>query len=112
VLRQTCGDGGRFAFIEAGDGVEGLIRAREDAPVLIFLDLRMPGLDGFDVLRELVADPTTRDIKVVIVTSSVLDAADRERLAPAAAVLSKDEVSRERIAGLLADLVPAQSATT
>jgi CheY-like chemotaxis protein len=72
----------------------------------------MPGLDGFDVLRELVADPTTRDIKVVIVTSSVLDAADRERLAPAAAVLSKDEVSRERIAGLLADLVPAQSATT
>lgn len=111
VLRQACGDGGPFTFIEAGDGAEGLIRAREDAPVLIFLDLRMPGLDGFDVLRELVADPTTRAIKVVIVTSSVLDDADRERLAPAAAVLPKDEVSRERIAGLLADLVPAQSMT-
>jgi signal transduction histidine kinase len=110
VLRQACGDGGRFAVIEAGDGAEGLRRAREDGPVLIFLDLRMPGLNGFDVLRELVADPATRGIKVVIVTSSVLDAADRERLAPAAAVLSKDEVSRERMAGLLADLVPPQAA--
>ena len=42
-----------FEIVEADDGPGALERARERLPDLVVLDLRLPGLDGFDVLREL-----------------------------------------------------------
>ena len=56
----------------------------------------MPELDGFEVLRRLKADPATRDIPVVVVTSKALDEGERRTLLESAAtILSKDRVSRE-----------------
>jgi signal transduction histidine kinase/CheY-like chemotaxis protein len=86
ALRQT-----QFEILEAHDGRAGLERARADRPLAIFLDLNMPGLDGFQVLADLKRDPATRDIPVVVSTSQVLSADDRRRLArDGCAVLSKD----------------------
>jgi two-component system response regulator len=49
----------------------GCYAARDDGnPRLILLDLKMPKLDGIDVLRVLKADPTTRAVPVVMLTSS------------------------------------------
>lgn len=53
----------------AGDGEEGLVRARATTPDLIFLDLRLPTMSGLDVLRRIRADPATAAIPVVIVTN-------------------------------------------
>ena len=53
----------------AGDGAEGLARARATIPDLIFLDLRLPTMSGLDVLRGIRADPATAAIPVVIVTN-------------------------------------------
>jgi signal transduction histidine kinase/CheY-like chemotaxis protein len=83
-----------FGVLEAVDGLEGLRRAREDQPLAIFLDLDMPGLDGFQVLDRLKADAATRDIPVFIVTSMVLTHGDRQRLESARAVLSKTFLGR------------------
>jgi signal transduction histidine kinase/CheY-like chemotaxis protein len=84
-----------FSVIEAVDGDEGLVRAREEQPLAIFLDLNMPGMDGFAVLERLKADPQTRAIPVVVVTSMVLSPGERARLAPdAAAIVSKESVAR------------------
>lgn len=47
-------------------------------PDLILLDVMMPGMDGYEVLRELRADPATRDIPVIFVTARD-EAADEER---------------------------------
>src|SRR5579859_122125 len=59
-------------------------------PDLILLDLMMPEMDGFAVLDELRAHPSTRDIPVVILTARALDEADIERVnRRVAAVLSK-----------------------
>lgn len=53
----------------AGDGEEGLTRARATIPDLIFLDLRLPTMSGLDVLRRIRADPETAAIPVVVVTN-------------------------------------------
>jgi len=53
----------------ASNGIKGLKIAREDPPDLVLLDLMLPGLDGFEVLNRMRAEPETTDVKVVIVSS-------------------------------------------
>jgi signal transduction histidine kinase/CheY-like chemotaxis protein len=86
----------RHVISEAGSGAEALSMARTDRPDVICLDLMMPEVDGYEVLHHLKADPATRDIPVVIVTSKHLEEGERRGLLDrAATILSKDLVSRE-----------------
>ena len=85
-----------YAVLEAPDGPEGILMARETQPHLILLDFVMPKMTAFDVLDELKRDPLTRNIPVIVNTSKQLSGEERERLqSSTAAVLSKDALSRE-----------------
>ncbi len=53
----------------AGDGEAALEMARSSAPDIIFLDLRLPKLDGLQVLETLRSEPTTQMVPVVILSS-------------------------------------------
>jgi CheY-like chemotaxis protein/anti-sigma regulatory factor (Ser/Thr protein kinase) len=89
LIRQTLGAG--VAMLEAVDGASGIELARQQSPRGILLDLRMPGMSGFEVLRRLKADSATRDIPVVVVTSKILTTEERDILnAQASAVISKE----------------------
>ena len=61
---------------------EGLALARTARPALVLLDIQLPGIDGFEVLRRLRADPGTAGIPVVAVSANAMPA-DRERAAAA-----------------------------
>jgi signal transduction histidine kinase/CheY-like chemotaxis protein len=104
VFRQMLGGAAGYEIIEAGDGFEGLRRARQDHPDVIVLDLQMPNLDGFETIRELSSDPATRQIPVIVSTSSVIDNEMRARLSKAAAIVSKQSLSRETLGALLQEL--------
>lgn len=54
----------------ASDGAGCLAIARAEAPDLILLDLKLPDMSGIEVLRHLRADPTTRDIPVVMLSAT------------------------------------------
>ncbi|HET6521869.1 MAG TPA: response regulator, partial [Geminicoccaceae bacterium] len=73
LLRRELAGGG-YRVLHASGGVEGLRMAREARPDVITLDIIMPDLDGWSVLRALKSDPELRDIPVILV--SMLD--DRE----------------------------------
>ena len=60
------------------DGPQGLDVAQSTALDLILLDLMLPGIDGFEVLRRLRADPKTADVKVAVV-SAKSQPADKEK---------------------------------
>lgn len=94
VLKEALA-GTAATLLEAEGGVEGLRLARERRPDLVFLDLTMPDLSGFDVLRELREDERTRHLPLVVVTSRAL--ADEEQLLlreRRASLLPKGAVSR------------------
>jgi DNA-binding response OmpR family regulator len=55
--------------LEAVDGKEGLERARAELPDVILLDVMMPGMDGWEVLRRLLEDEQTREIPIVFLTA-------------------------------------------
>src|SRR3989344_6977330 len=65
-LKLTLDD---YKVITAESGREGLDKAREANPDLVFLDIKMPEMDGFEVLKKLREDPATRDIPVVILSN-------------------------------------------
>jgi signal transduction histidine kinase/DNA-binding response OmpR family regulator len=87
-----------FDVITATDGREGLELARKFEPSVITLDVMMPGLDGWDVLKELKTDPALADIPVIMVT--MLDESDRGYSLGAADFMTKP-VDRERMKLLL-----------
>jgi signal transduction histidine kinase len=86
---------------EASSGFDGLRRAAAQRPDVILLDLRMPGMTGFEVLERLGQDPATRNIPVFIVSSALIQDQDRAKLARAAGVLAKEHISRETALALL-----------
>ena len=67
VIGQTLKDMAEVVF--ASDGIEAIARANDDAPDLILLDVLMPGADGYEVCARLKADPNTRDIPIVFVST-------------------------------------------
>jgi DNA-binding response OmpR family regulator len=64
--------------LEAADGPSGLEKARSETPDVILLDVMMPGLDGWSVAEELLADAATSGIPIVFLSARA-DKADRAR---------------------------------
>ena len=99
---------------EAPDGRTALQRVAAARPAVILLDLMMPGMDGFAVLKELRNTPDWAAIPVVVVTAMDMTRADRERLGPQAALIRKDSADMRdllaevrRAAGHAPPLAPA-----
>lgn len=61
----------------AADGPAGLALAGRVHPTLVLLDIQLPGMHGYDVARALRAEPATRDLPIIAVTSHAM-VGDRE----------------------------------
>jgi len=68
ALREALGDE-NYELISAFDGEEGLKKLKESKPDLILLDLILPKIHGFDVLKEIKKNPETKDIPLLILTN-------------------------------------------
>jgi len=69
LLRELLQDLATLYFATQGD--QALQLAKQHHPELIVLDIEMPGMDGFEVCRALKADPATRDIAIIFITSHI-----------------------------------------
>ncbi len=58
-----------YDVVTARDGMEGVDKARSERPDLILMDVVMPRMDGFEAVRKLREDDTTRSIPVIMVTT-------------------------------------------
>lgn len=62
-----------YAVERVGDGEAALQAVQDQPPDAILLDIMLPGMDGFEVLRTLKADPATRPVPVMILTGRGLE---------------------------------------
>ncbi len=97
LLRQYVADCG-CRVAEVASGAEAIRAAKELRPDLVTLDLMMPGMDGWETLRSLKADPSLRGIPVVVV--SIVGRENRGTIFGAADLLSKP-VSREELCAVI-----------
>jgi len=78
TLQETFGDvlrQNKLEVIKSLDGEKGLELAKSEKPDAILLDLILPKMHGFEVLKKLKEDPETKDIPVLILTN--LEGADQ-----------------------------------
>ncbi len=99
---------------EAPAGRTALQKVAAARPAMILLDLMMPGMDGFAVLKELRNTPDWAAIPMVVVTAMDMTRADCERIGPQAALIRKDSADMRnllaemrRAAGHAPPLAPA-----
>ncbi|OGY24018.1 MAG: hypothetical protein A2126_00895 [Candidatus Woykebacteria bacterium GWB1_45_5] len=59
----------KFNVVVAADGEEGLLKAAEETPDLILLDIMLPKMSGIDVLKSLKQNPPTKTIPVLLLTN-------------------------------------------
>ena len=59
----------KYKIVTASGGYEAIEKASKEAPDLILLDIMMPDLDGYEVIKHLKADPATQDIPVIFLTA-------------------------------------------
>ncbi len=78
LLTAYMEDVPELTILPATNGMEALARVAGDQPDLILLDVMMPKMSGFEVCRQLKADPKTRDIQVIMVTA-LNEVGDHER---------------------------------
>ena len=63
-----------YEVVTAYDGREALEKVKSENPDLVVLDVMMPYMDGFEVLKHLKAEPETAEIPVIMLTAKAQDA--------------------------------------
>lgn len=67
-----------FSIIQASNGEEAIAKAKDSKPNVVLLDIMMPKVNGFDVLKEIKASPELQKIPVIVLTELIQDV-DREQ---------------------------------
>jgi len=62
-----------YAVVEARDGVEALEKLQDSVPQVMLLDIEMPRMDGFELVRRMRADGRFRSVPIIMITSRTAD---------------------------------------
>jgi CheY-like chemotaxis protein len=99
-----------FTVVPAVDGEEALRLARAEPPDLVLLDLIMPKMQGFEVLRALKADPGTAPIPVVILSNLGQDGDVKQAMeAGAAGYFVKANLSLQDLVKRVGELIAGKA---
>jgi len=101
ILKQT-----NYRLRLAYNGREGLQKIKNQAPDLILLDLRMPGMDGFDVLQELRREGGLKEIPVMIITAAELTESEKRDLTKnVKGVITKGQINRQPLLNTIEEIL-------
>ena len=96
----------------ASDGLEALDllkKASDNPPTIVLLDLMMPGMDGFGVLRWLRGNPVTRRVPVIVVTAADRHQLSMLKLPGVTEVIRKGEFTISSLSGLITETIKYHS---
>lgn len=96
-----------YVISRAHGGKEAIDRALSEFPDAIILDLNMPGVSGFEVIRALKNKPETVDIPIIVCTSKDLSMQEMKMLnSNVSFVMQKEDLNKQKLLGLIKSLEP------
>ena len=108
MTRMMLQRGGHEAIL-TGDGMDGIVKAQQLRPELAIVDVMMPGMNGYQVVRKLREDPATADMAVLILSARA-QSVDREAaLAARADAYMAKPVSPAELLQTVTDLLERRS---
>jgi two-component system chemotaxis response regulator CheY len=84
LIATTLEDVAGYRLEEASDGDEAVLRALDAEPEIVFLDLQMPRVDGFETCRRMRSEPSLADATIVVLTGESGEVAERSAQAAGA----------------------------
>jgi two-component system cell cycle response regulator DivK len=105
ILRDLLTRAG-FELIEATDGQSGVSMATAHRPDLILMDIQLPIFDGYEATRRIKANPDTRNIPIIAVTSYALSGDETKALAAGCDGYVAKPFSPRRILAMVQELLP------
>jgi two-component system, cell cycle response regulator DivK len=105
ILRDLLTRAG-FELIEAVDGESGVSMATTHRPDLILMDIQLPIFDGYEATRRIKANPDTRNIPIIAVTSYALSGDETKALAAGCDGYVAKPFSPRRILAMVQELLP------
>jgi len=100
----------KYNVAMAGDGVEGLEKARQIKPIIILLDIMMPKMNGLQVLDKLKADPEMKSIPVIMLTNLAGEKdAENALMKGAVKYIVKSEYEPKKIVEMVQEIIAAHS---
>jgi CheY-like chemotaxis protein len=94
-----------YTVLEARTGEEALDLIRRERPDLAVLDLRMPGMDGLQVMRALAADETVEPLPLIMLSASAQQAEIEAGLSAGVAAYVAKPFTPQHLAGVVADVL-------
>lgn len=95
-----------YTVLEAEDGNGLLERVKRERPDIILLDLKLPGVDGFTLARQLKADPAIRRIPIVAATADVMPEKQGRALTAGCDAYVRKPLNAKDLLQLVARLLP------
>lgn len=93
---------------EAPTGEDALKHMRSAPPSFVVLDIMMPGMSGFDVLRQIQLNPKTREVPILILTGARLQSADLiDMRGTVIGIVRKGEMDPEDVGRVIAETLEA-----
>jgi two-component system, cell cycle response regulator DivK len=105
ILRDLLTRAG-FELIEAVDGESGVSMATLHRPDLILMDIQLPIFDGYEATRRIKANPDTRNIPIIAVTSYALSGDETKALAAGCDGYVAKPFSPRRILAMVQEFLP------
>jgi two-component system cell cycle response regulator DivK len=105
ILRDLLTRAG-YELIEAADGESGVAMATTQRPDLILMDIQLPVFDGYEATRRIRANPDTKNIPIIAVTSYALSGDESKALAAGCNSYVAKPFSPRKILAMVQEFLP------
>ena len=102
---------GLYDLREAKTGTEGWTQLLNEPPDVLLLDLKMPEMTGFELLDRIRDEASLSTVPAIVLTSAILNPAERERLRRAVCIMSKSDLSASALVGTITNVLGGSPST-
>ncbi len=95
-----------YGVLQAASGEEGIAVATDSKPDLILMDIKLPGIDGYEATRRIKAHPDLEDVPIIVITSYAFSGDEQKAVDAGCDAYMSKPVSPNAVLGKVREFLP------